>query len=136
VVLDRVFLGSGVVAGTVGLWALAVGPVGRRIQGHHIAYDVDVPWSGVVLLFYVVATCGPGISARSRDLWRYGFLNLGAVAALAWLDQTALVSLWCFWAAVTSVMLNFYVRRSVREPDGTWPTICQPSVGPRNEFAS
>lgn len=109
-VLDRVFLGLGLAAAAAGLFAIGVEPVSRRIDGHHIAYSPGVAWSGVVLAAYVLATCGPSLLARSRELRWFGIGNLVVVTLLAWLQQNAVISLWCVWAASTSVLVNLALR--------------------------
>lgn len=108
---DLLFVGCGAIAGAVGLQALLDGPLGRRIEGHHIAYSIDPPAEALFLLVYVVATCGPGLAARSRPLIVFGGLNLAVVAGLAWLMQDGLISLWCVWAAITSVLVAVHLRR-------------------------
>lgn len=113
--LDRAFVGAGTVAGLAGLWALVDGDVGRRIDGHWISYSVGMPANALVFTLYVIGTCGPGLAARSPRLMLFGALNLAAVATLAVLAQTAVISLWCFWAALTSVLINVYLRRVGRE---------------------
>jgi hypothetical protein len=40
----------------------------------------------------------------------YGALNPVAVAGLAWLTVAGFVSLWCAWAAVTSVIIALHLR--------------------------
>jgi hypothetical protein len=63
-----------------------------------------------VLTAYVVATCGPALFGRATALRCFGLGNLVVVSLLAWLDQNAVVSLWCVWAAATSILINIYVR--------------------------
>lgn len=109
--LDGAFVLAGTVAGFAGLWALLDGPVGRRIDGHWISYSVGMPANAVVFTLYVFATCGPGLVSRSRRLVLFGAANLAVVAGLAVLAQTAVISLWCFWAAITSVLIDAHVRR-------------------------
>jgi hypothetical protein len=43
-----------------------------------------------------------------------GLANLGAVIALGWITFTGFTSLWCAWAALTSVAIAVYLRRSAR----------------------
>lgn len=108
--LDRVFLGAGLAAAAVDLTAMGLEPVGRAIDGHHISYHPGVAHSEVVLTAYVVATCGPSLAARAPALVWFGVGNLAVVSLLAWLDRNAVISLWCVWAAVTSVLINVHVR--------------------------
>ena len=110
--VDRVFLVAGLGAAVVGLAALGLEPVGRRIDGHHVSYNPGVPYDALVLTAYVLATCGPALAARAPSLRWFGVGNLVAIALLAWLDRNAVVSLWCVWAAFTSVLINVHVRES------------------------
>lgn len=40
-----------------------------------------------------------------------------AVIVLAWVESSALTSLWCAWAAVTSVAIAAHLRRERRLPE-------------------
>ena len=100
-------------ATTVALLAAIVGaPVGATIVGHHIAYTAQVSYGNLLVVLYVLATCGSMLVASSRPLMVLGLCNLGAVIALAWITFTGFTSLWCAWAAVTSVAIAVYLRRS------------------------
>jgi hypothetical protein len=94
------------------LHAVVRGPVDAAIRGHHIEYSVDL-WQGAVIVgLYVLATCGSLLVSRHAPVRWYGVANLGAVGLLAWLDQTAFISLWCAWAALTSVSIAIWLRSS------------------------
>lgn len=112
--LARGFFLTGLTAAVVNLAALGLDPVSRRIDGHHISYSPGVPYDGLVLAAYVVATCGPALAGRATALRWFGLGNLVVVALLAWFDQNAVVSLWCVWAAATSILINLHVRESDR----------------------
>jgi hypothetical protein len=106
--LPFVLLGVGVAA--VLLPGLLNGAAGGEVACRHIAYDAGVPYGGYVLPCYVAATCGPMLLSGSRRLMLFGVANLAAVALLGWLLARGVISLWCVWAAVTSV----FVARDVR----------------------
>lgn len=119
--LARVLVGCGAVSGTILLVTLVLGPMHPTIDGHHINYHVGTPALPFTLGLYILATCAPGLLAESRSLRVFGATNLVVVALLIWLAQSAVVSLWCVWAAVSSVLINVYVRRrpaDQRAPDG------------------
>jgi hypothetical protein len=99
------------VAGVL-LYSLARGPVTTAIEGHHIDYDLDLYRGGVLVTLYVVATCGSLLASHHPHVRWFGALNLLAVGVLVWVDRTALVSLWCGWAAVTSVCIALHLRRT------------------------
>ncbi|WP_157537017.1 DUF6629 family protein [Nocardioides sp. Root190] len=103
---------AGTAAGLSHFASLVEGPVGKRIEGHHIVYNVGLPYVEITLALYVLACCVPGLIARPTSLQVFGVANIAAAALLVWLDQTAVISLWCVWAAISSVLLNVYLRRT------------------------
>lgn len=105
-------LGAAVAA--VLMYALARGPVDASIDGLHIAYQLDVWHGGPLVALYVLATCGSLLLSEHAHVRLFGTLNLVAVLGLAWLDQRALISIWCAWAAVTSAAVAIHLRRSPR----------------------
>ena len=56
-------------------------------------------------MLYVVATCGSLLVSSIRRVRIFGAANLVAVVVIAWVQQNALTSLWCTWAAVVSAIL-------------------------------
>jgi hypothetical protein len=114
----RQLMGALLVVGTVAtvvlLVAIVRGPVGATIDGSHIAYSADINYAGILIALYVVATCGSCLVASNRWLVLLGLANLGAVIALGWITFTGFTSLWCAWAALTSVAIAVYLRRSAR----------------------
>ncbi|MFZ0180003.1 MAG: DUF6629 family protein [Candidatus Dormiibacterota bacterium] len=114
----RQLMGALLVVGTVTTVALLVaivrGPVGATIDGSHIAYSADINYAGILIALYVVATCGSCLVASNGWLVLLGLANLGAVIALGWITFTGFTSLWCAWAALTSVAIAVYLRRSAR----------------------
>ena len=104
-------IGVGVALGV----ALLRGSVNAAIDGRHIAYDVSALNQGRELTaLYVVAACGALVACSYRDLAALGVLNLVAVPVLMWMTVSGFVSLWCFWAAMVSIVIAFHVRRSAR----------------------
>lgn len=110
VAADWAFLAIGGGVGLVLFAQLGLEAPGRYIDGHHIAYRAGIAYDWITLPLYVVATCGPALLARSRRLQAFGLLNLVAVGVIAWISQTAVVSIWCVWAAFTSVLINLHLR--------------------------
>lgn len=97
------------------------GPVTASIQGHHLSYDVDLAHPVTVVSLYVAATCGALLVSSDHRLRVYGLVNLPVVGALAVLSQSGLVSLWCLWAALTSVAIDVHLRTVHRARPGGPP---------------
>jgi hypothetical protein len=112
--LMKVFLAVGLVTSGALLVAIVAGPVGASIDGSHIAYDANINYAGILIALYIVATCGSCLVASNRWLVLLGLANLLAVIALGWITFTGFASLWCAWAALTSVAIAIYLRRSGR----------------------
>jgi hypothetical protein len=110
----KVFLAVGTVTSIALLVAVVRGPVGASIDGSHVAYTADISYADILVALYVVATCGACLVASNRWLVLLGLANLGAVIALGWITFTGFTSLWCAWAALTSIAIAVYLRRSAR----------------------
>jgi hypothetical protein len=104
------FAALGAVVATVLMYSIIRGPVTAVVEGRHIAYTVEL-WHGWLIVFgYVVATCGSLLISSHPHVRWFGIANLVAVVFLAWLDQSAFISLWCAWAAVTSIAIAVHLR--------------------------
>ena len=119
-----VLTGVGLAASVVLLFSVVRGPVDAGTAPYHIAYQVDIPGGTAMEVLYVVAACGALLVASDRWIRAFGVLNLAAVSVLVWLTVGGFASLWCVWAAVTSVAINLYLREDDRRTD---PWVVQPT---------
>jgi len=103
-----VAVGAGV--SMVLLFALSSGPYGATIGGRYIAYETTLPWAGAVGVAYVTAVCAPLLLSTHRRLVLFGVINIPIVLGLAALLSAGLISLWCVWAAVSSVVVTRHIR--------------------------
>lgn len=92
-----------------------------EIAGNTIRYHGAGGQAGILTVMYVVATCGAFLTSSRRLVAWFGIANLGAVGLLLWLQENALTSLWCVWAAIASVLLyvDLVNRRRHGAPAGT-----------------
>ncbi|MEW1826894.1 DUF6629 family protein [Streptomyces sp. NPDC088196] len=96
--------------------ALAVHPVTAEIRGHTLGYVVDLPYAQLVIAGYLVATIGSLLLSGERGLVVLGIL-VTAGAMVCWtLWELEFVSTWCAVAAVSSLVLFFWVNGRDREP--------------------
>lgn len=109
---------AGCVAASVLALALAAGPVRAAIGGRYIAYSVQLEQGGLIVVLYVVATCVPLLMSSHQRLVTFGAANVVVVAGLSWLQGTGLISLWCAWAAVGSIVIAAYVRSAAARTPG------------------
>ncbi len=116
----RVFVGIGAVVALALMYAVVRGPVDARIQERHIEYSVDLWSGGLLVALYVLATCAPAVLSKYRHVRWFGIGNILVAATLAWISQTAFISLWCLWAAVTSLAIVVHLRLAHPGPSPTW----------------
>ena len=106
-------------AALAGVYAIVLlqGPVDVRIEGSHLAYRLGMDHGGLLAGIYAIVACAPPMLSSERRIAAFGLANLAAVVALAWIENSALISLWCGWAAVTSIAIAAHLRRAHREAD-------------------
>jgi hypothetical protein len=110
--LMTVLLAIGALTTITLLVAVIRGPVGASIDGSHIAYSAQVSYANLLAALYILATCGSLLLASTRLFVTLGLVNLAVVAVLAWLTFTGFTSLWCAFAAIASLTVAIYLRRT------------------------
>lgn len=105
-------LAAGVTVACYLLYYLIMYPVTSRVLGAHIVYEMPHFHLGWVMTIYVAATCISSVMASDRLLQTFGLASIGSFAATYWLSEETLVSVWCFFAALLSVLLVLYLRRA------------------------
>lgn len=106
--------GLGAVVSIVLVVAVLRSPPTAEQDHLHIVYSAGVERGGVLTVLYVVATCGAFLASSRRPIAVVGAFNLAAAAVLAWLTVDGVISLWCAWAAVASVLIAVYLRSEER----------------------
>jgi len=104
------FVGLGAVVSIILLTAMVTGPVTARLGRDHIAYDIKLHAGFLIVTAYVIATCGSLIFSGYRHIAIFGVVNLIAVAVIARLAIEGFASLWCGWAALTSLAIAVHIR--------------------------
>jgi hypothetical protein len=103
-----VVIGAGV---AIVLFAAMVrGSVGVSARPYHLAYSLQVGAGFYVVSLYVVAVCGALLLSGYRHIAIFGLVNLVAIAVIAKLTVDGFASVWCGWAAVTSVAIALHMR--------------------------
>jgi hypothetical protein len=112
-------------AGAVVAAALAIGTLqGTPIAqdaGSYVRYSTGISHGGELAVAYVAVTCVPLLLSSYRNVVIFGIVNLMAVTTLAALLMGGVISLWCGWAAVTSIVIALHLRQ-VEQPNtrGVW----------------
>lgn len=110
------FIAIGVGVAVLLTYPIVRGPIEATIQGHHIDYRVDLWHGGTLVFFYVVATCGSLLASQRQHVRLFGAANLVVACALVWLNKSGFISLWCFWAAITSASIAVHLRAAHPPP--------------------
>ncbi len=92
------------------------GPITVRAEAHALVYGVGMDDRVLWSLLYVVAVIGPSLLSGSPSILWFGVLNLVAAVIVGWAYLSGFASLWCFFAAATSVLIWVHMRGRHREP--------------------
>jgi len=104
------FVVMGAAVAAVLLWSLATSGHSVSIGGRYIAYAVAIPAGGVVTACYFAATCTPLLLSSHRRLVLFGIVNVPMFLLLSLVLSQGLISLWCVWAAISSVVVAGLIR--------------------------
>jgi len=94
------------------LFCLFYYPVHSEITSHHIYYDIDYPdLKGLGKLFYFIPTMIPPFVTGIRWMWVLGGLNVASFMISKFVFEDHIISVWCFMAAVLSIVMVLFVIR-------------------------
>jgi len=93
-------------------WGLIAYPIAISMQAHSILYDNVITTTTLVAVLYVIATCGSLFFSGFRALVALGWANLIGLLVVMLVKRYAFTSVWCAYAAVVSVIIYFFFRRS------------------------
>jgi len=110
--LKLLCLAVGLGASSYLLWRILAGPHGAILVEGHIVYYTGGRLSNAVGVAYLAATGVSGMLSSRRTLAALGTVILMGSAAAYVLYWEAFVSVWCFFAAVASVMILWHIEWS------------------------
>jgi hypothetical protein len=76
-----------------------------------IAYRNVMTGSLLISLLYILASCGALLLSSYRVVRWYGALNVVALLIVEAVREYAFASVWCFYAALMSIMLYWQFSR-------------------------
>lgn len=107
----------GAVFGAYMIWGVMAFPTSCYAENHSIVYANPVTetiWTGLI---YILVTCGALVLSGHRVVRWFGVLNLIGLTVVMIVKSYAFSSVWCFYAAIISVMLYWQFRRgNIRVP--------------------
>ena len=101
---------AGLAVGLYLLYIIITRPVEAQVVSRHIEYISPHFYIGIVVALYVAATCVSGFFSSHRFVNLFGVLALASFIAAYVIYAHALVSVWCFFAAVLSVLMYVHLR--------------------------
>ena len=93
------------------LIAVLDGPLVVEVQPHALVYLVDTPYLALSTVLYVAVVVGPSVLSGYRSIVVFGLANLAGLSIVGVLYVQAFASLWCVWAATSSVLVLVHMRR-------------------------
>jgi len=101
---------AGVSVGLYLLYFIVTRPVVAEIAGRHIVYDSPHFYLIPVMVLYLASTCLTGFFSTHGFVKLFGVLMLLSFIAAYIAHAMALVSIWCFFAAVLSLLIYLHLR--------------------------
>ncbi|MHB1086563.1 MAG: DUF6629 family protein [Minisyncoccota bacterium] len=107
----------GLVLGVYLLYYIFADPGKAHIVNQSIAYDFRHLYEMLPLSLYVLVTCGSGLVSSHRTIQVFGAAALATFFVANWFYNITFISVWCFFAAVLSVLIfwHFYNSETVAE---------------------
>jgi hypothetical protein len=93
-------------------WGLIAYPLDISMQSHSVLYDNVITNTTLVAILYVTATCGSLFFSGFRQPVDLAWANLVGLLVVMLVKRYAFTSVWCAYAAVVSVIIYFFFRRT------------------------
>ena len=106
----RAFQVAGTVVGLYLAYSLVARPIVAEVIGKHIVYVSPHFYLLPVMALYLAATCVSCFFSSHTFVRLFGILALLSFIAAAVVHARALVSIWCFFAALLSVLIYLHLR--------------------------
>lgn len=111
------FLALGLVVSAYLAWTVAHHGVHVTAHPHALVYGIGLHAPLLWTVLYIAAVIGASLLSGYRSIVAFGVVNLVGLAAVAWFYSQAFASLWCIYAALTSILVLTHLWRRRRLPD-------------------
>lgn len=109
--LLRLSLLLGSVVGLYFLYLIITEPVTSRIINDSIAYHSANSYPFLVMMLYLIATCGSCLFSSQRIINLFGIALFVSFVLSALFFTKTFFSVWCFFAAILSVLVYWHLAR-------------------------
>jgi hypothetical protein len=110
----KVLTGIAVAGAAVGLYLLyflVTEPIVSEVVGRHISYQSPHFYTAVVMTLYVLATCVSSLVSSCKTIRWFGAATFTALVTAYVFFDFWFISVWCFLAAILSMIVLFHFRR-------------------------
>ncbi len=101
---------AGVAVGLYLLYFIVTSPVIAEVVGRNIVYASPHFYAIPVMTLYLSATCVSGFFSSHGFVRLFGVLALLSFIATYFFSALALISVWCFFAAILSLLIYMHLR--------------------------
>ena len=115
-VLHILFLFVGIVLSAGHAIGLMVYTVTVQISGYHILYSMDSPslLARLAVIGYILATIPPLFLSSKKRVNLFGLVIVVAYAVTQYFYREYMLSVWCFFAALASLIIWWAINEPVR----------------------
>lgn len=111
------FVALGLVVSAYLGYVVVAGPLGVEQHPHALVYRVGLENGTFWAVLYILSVVGPSLLSGYRSIVAFGVLNLVGLTIVALAYREAFASLWCVFAALSSVLILLHMYRRRRLPD-------------------
>ena len=87
-----------------------------EVLGCSIHYKTFVPWASIFTGMYIIVTVLPYFISSHRSILIFGIPNAVFLGITYLFYEVAFISVWCFFAAILSLNLYFFLRKLHHKP--------------------
>jgi hypothetical protein len=106
------------------LWKMLGNPYTASAATGHIVYSNGVTYPKGIEIPYVLATTISLLLSSHRMIQLLAIVILGGFAVAYWSYHQSYISVWCFFAAISSIIVYLFVHRAAQDGPGNrqWRT--------------
>lgn len=98
------------------LYFISIDPLASSIVGDSLAYYSTQAYPPPIMAAYLLATCGSCLVASDKIIKIFGILLAISFAVSVLYFAATFISVWCFFAALLSVLIFWYFKISTHFP--------------------
>jgi len=104
------FQAAGLTVGLYLLFSIVTTQVTARVVGRHVVYESPHFYLALVIVLYLASTCLTGTFSSHTFVRLFGGLAFLAFIGAYLFAAYAVVSVWCFFAAILSLLIYLHLR--------------------------